>query len=410
MSNVKIEDARQLEFLWRNSGRALDGTQIKLEDALASPNASILMPKVISNIVKEALEPLTIGASLLQRINYTYGPTISFPAIGAMQAADIGEMGEYPERSPTMGGATVTANIGKCGLAVKVSEEMIMYSQFDVIGMLLRQAGRALARHKEVKIFNYIRAMGQPVFDNIAPTSSILGVCTGRDLSGGANGSLTMDDLFDGYAQVINQGFTPNTLLMHPLTWVMCVKDATLRAFVLNSGGGVFFASHTGNPAGRAPWEASSHGGLGMSGGQTITPGGNAAGETATPLEGYSQTITSAPVLPSYFNIPFRIIVSPFVRYDPRRKLSDIYMFDSAELGVMAVAHDVMTEEFEDPRTDIRKIKLKERYGIGILNEGKAIACLKNVHIVPNEIVLPASATIDVSGSVTAISPTASVL
>ena len=65
---------------------------------------------------------------------------------------------------------------------------------------------------------------------------------------------------------------------------------------------------------------------------------------------------------------------------------------------------------FDDPRVDIRKIKLRERYGIGILNEGKAIAVLKNVHVVPNEVVLPAQANISVSGSIAAIDPTASVL
>jgi len=407
---LKIEDAKQFEFLWRNNGKLEDGERIKLQDALSVPNAPMLMPKVISNIVKEAQEPLLVGTSLLQRINYSYGQTITFPAVGALVAADIAEGQEYPERSLQMGGATVTANIGKSGVAVKVTDEMIRYSQFDVIGMHLRAAGRALARHKEVKIFDFIRGLGVPVFDNLNPTSSIKGVCTGRNLSGAGNGSVTMDDLFDAYAQIITQGFFPNTLLMHPLTWVMFVKDATLRAFVLQNGGGTFFATWTGNPAARAPWDNSSQGGLGLSSGQTITPGGNAAGLTPSTLLEYPQNQQSGPVLPSYFNVPFRIIVSPFVYYDPRRKLTDIYMFDASELGVLIVDEEVMTEEFDDPRVDIRKIKLRERYGIGILNEGKAIATLKNVHVVPNEVVLPAQANIDISGSIAAIGATDNVL
>ena len=85
-------------------------------------------------------------------------------------------------------------------------------------------------------------------------------------------------------------------------------------------------------------------------------------------------------------------------------------MFDSSELGVLIVDEEVTTEEFDDPRVDIRKIKLRERYGLGILNEGKAIATLKNVHVVPNEITLPAQARIDVSGGIATISPTDSVL
>src|SRR3990167_2025987 len=414
---LEIKDAKQFEFLWKNYGRLENGERVKLEDALSVPNAPMLMPKVISNIVKEAIEPLLVGTSLLQRINYSYGQTITFPAVGAIQAADIAEGMEYPERSLQMGGATVTANIGKSGVAVKITEEMIRYSQFDVIGMHLPISGRALARHKEVKIFNYIRSLGVPVFDNVTPTSSLLGVTTGRDLAGAGNGSVTMDDLFDAYAQVITAGFFPDTLLLHPLTWTMFVKDATLRSFVLANGGGTFFASWTGNPASRAPWDASSQGGLGVSGGQTLNPGQTATGATAphglveSPLSAYPQTLNSAPQLPGYMNIPFRIIVSPFVPYDPRKKLSDIYMFDARELGVLIVDEDVTTEEFDDPRVDIRKIKLRERYGIGILNEGKAIAVMKNVHVVPNQVVLPAITTLDVANTtLAAIGPTDSVL
>ena len=408
--SFEIKDAKQLEFLWKNNGRLEDGTKIKIEDALAVPNAPLLMPKVISNIVKEAAEPLLVGTSLLQRINYSFGQTITFPAVGALVAADIAEGMEYPERSLQMGGSTVTATVGKSGVAVKITDEMIRYSQFDVIGMHLRAAGRALARHKEVKIFNYIRSMGVPVFDNVTPTKSLKGVTTGRDLSGSGNGSVTMDDVFDTYAQIITQGFTPNTLLMHPLTWTMFLKDATLRWFVLQNGGGSWFSSWTGQPAQRAPWDNSSQNGLGMSGGQNIIPPGAASGDQPSNLLQYPQTMNSGPQLPGYMNIPFRIIVSPFVPYDPRRKLTDIYMFDANELGVLIVDEEVTTEEFDDPRVDIRKIKLRERYGIGILNEGKAIAIMKNVHVVPNEIVLPARSIIDVSGSVATISPTANVL
>lgn len=405
----EIKDANEFRWMWEANGKQPDGSRIKLKDALSVPNAPLLFPKVISNIVKEAQEPLLVGTSLLTRINYSYGQTITFPAVGALVAADIAEGQEYPEKSLQMGGSTVTASIGKSGLAVKVTEEMVRYSQFDVIGMHLRAAGRALARHKEQKIFNYIRSMGATAFDNLYPTKSAFGVCTGRALDGSANGSVTMDNIFDAFAQVIHQGFMANTLLMHPLTWTMFIKDAQLRAFVQANGGGVFFATWTGNPAGQAPWANSSQGGLGMSPGQLITPGQTSTGEAAphggqgSPASAFPQTLTSAPVLPSYMNVPFRIIVSPYVHYDPRRKLTDIYMFDSSELGVHIVDEELTTEEWNDPKVDIMKIKLRERYGIGILNEGQGIAVLRNVKVVPNEVVLPAQANIDVSGSVAAI-------
>lgn len=395
-SNVK--DATSYEFVWRSGKDPVSGKKVNFKDALSVPDAPLLFPKVMSNIVREAAEPLLVGTSLLQRISYSYGQTITFPAVGALTAADIAEGQEYPEQRLAMGGATVTASIGKSGTAVKVTEEMIRYSQFDVLGMHLRAAGRALARHKEVKIFNLIKALGVCVFDNVKPTQSLKGVTTGRALDGSPNGSITMDDVFDCFAQVMTQGFMPDTLLMHPLTWVMFVKDPTLRAFALMNGGGTFFANWQGQVNQQYAANAS-QGGLGIGAGQNIAEGGNAAGLTATPLTGYNPQMNSAPNLPSYLGMSFRIIVSPFVPFDPRRKLSDIYMFDSSNLGALIVDEEVTTEEFTDPKVEMRKIKLRERYGLAVLNEGQAIATMKNIHVVPNEIVLPAQAHIDVASS-----------
>jgi len=407
---TRIEDAKYYQFIFQNNGVSPDGSaRMKIEDMIATQTASQWMPKVISNIVKESMEPILVGTRLLQRLNYSYGQVITFGAMGAMTAADIPEGGEFPERSVQPGGATVQATVGKSGLAVKFTDEMIRYSQFDVMGLHLREAGRALARHKELKIFNMIRNMGVKVFDNVSPTASIKGVTTGRDLTGSGNGSITMDDVFDTFAQVMVQGFVPDTLLMHPLTWIMFVKDPVLRTFAINSGGGTFFAGWTGNPN-QVSWMNSLRGGMAGGAGQNIVPGGNAAGLSATEVEGYHPQMDSAPVLPNYLGLPFRIIVSPFVYFDPRRMLTDIYVFDSNELGALVVDEEVRTDEWTDPRNDIRKVKLWERYGLAMFHEGQQAAVIKNVHVVPNEIVLPARTSIDVSGSVAAISPTASVL
>lgn len=405
-----VKDAAQYEYVWRTGKDPVSGGSVRITDALSVPDAPLLFPKVMSNVVREAAEPLLVGTSLLQRINYSYGQTITFPAVGALVAADIAEGQEYPEQRLTMGGATVTASIGKSGVAIKVTEEMIRYSQFDVLGMHLRAAGRALARHKEVKIFNMIKSLGVTVFDNANPARSLKGVTTGRALDGSPNGSVTMDDVFDCFAQVMTQGFMPDTLLMHPLTWVMFVKDPTLRAFALMNGGGTFFANWTGQVNQQYAANAS-QGGLGIGAGQNIAEGGNAAGLPASPLTAYHPQMNSGPVLPSFLGMSFRIIVSPFVPFDPRRKLTDIYMFDSRELGALIVDEEVTTEEFLDPKVEMRKVKLRERYGVAILNEGQGVAVMKNVHVVPNEIVLPAQTHIDVSSSTLGpISPTADVL
>src|SRR5690606_1026761 len=122
---------------------------------------------------------------------------------------------------------------------------------------------------------------------------------------------------------------------MHPLTWAMFVKDATLRHFVLMSGGGTFFANWSGSAQQNSL--GATQGGMGMSGGLNFTPAGNAAGLSPTALSALDPQQNSAPVLPGYFGINFQIIVSPYVPFDPRRLLTHIYIFDRSELGVLVV-------------------------------------------------------------------------
>ena len=391
-AELNIQDYKQLFSGGKLVARE---NQISLRDALATTTAPQFFPKVITEIVREAMEPLLVGTSLLRRVNYQNGQIITYPATGALVAQDIPEGGEYPETSPQRGGAIVThTHVQKSGLAVKITEEMVMNSQFDLIGWMLQQAGRALARHKEEKIFNYI-ASGCKIFDNVNPATSQKGVCTGRNLQGAGNGSVTMDDIFDCIGHIMLQGFMPNTILVHPLTWITWVKDPVLRTFALEAGGGTFFANWTGN-VNQQVWANALQGGMQGGAGQNIMAEGTTS---ATGVGEYNPQMNSAPVLPSYLGFPFRIVVSPFVWYDPRRQLTDIYIFDARELGALVVGEDVSVEEFTNPANDIRKIKIKERYGIMLLHEKQQIGVIKNAHIVPNEIVLPPQANIDVSGS-----------
>jgi len=398
MPELTLEDVQRYKYLFDHGQMPDSDDEVKMEDVLSTQTASQWLPKVITNIMMEAQEPLLVGTRLFTRINYKYGQIINFGAMGALIAGPIGEASEWPERSITTGGSSAQALIGKVGLALKFSEELLRYSQFDIIGMHIREGGRALARYKETKIFDTIRAFGTTVFDNKTPTNAVNGVTHGRGLDGQPNGSITMDDVFDAFKQVMLQGFTPNTMIMHPLTWFMFVKDPVLRRFALNSGGGTFFASWTGSPA-QTSWMSALRGGLAGGAGQHIIPGGNAASMTPSAATEYHPQMNSAPTLPSYLGIPFNIIVSPFAHYDPRTDLTDIIVCDATELGMIAVDEDPRTDEFKDPRNDILKIRLWERYGLAALHEGQHTAVIKNVKVIANEIVLPPQATIDVSGA-----------
>jgi hypothetical protein len=98
-TTYKLEDFQKYEYTWRHNGRSLeDPTRfIKLEDAIATTDAPVFLPQVIENIVKEAAEPLLVGASLLRRVEWKYGRVVTMPAVGAMTAFDIAEGEEYPD-------------------------------------------------------------------------------------------------------------------------------------------------------------------------------------------------------------------------------------------------------------------------------------------------------------------------
>jgi len=406
VNNGKVLDAyknklKQFQFIWNNSGMDVDGAEFKLQDMYSVPDAPILLPKVISTVVREAMEPMMIGTSLLQRINFSMGQTILLPAASALSVAelDIPEGGEYPEAKMTQGGAAMVANIGKSGIAVKISDEMVRYSQVDVINMHLRAASRALARHKEVKIFNMIGAEGLVYFDNANPVNSVLGVSHGRSFNGAANGSVTAEDLFDLWGHLLARGFSGDTMLVHPLTYTMFLKDPNMRAMFFNANTNVMFASWRGQAKGGNPWELAA-GGMSVGKIEDVQP------DTSVELRG--QSLDSAPILPGYLSSPMSIIVSPFVKYDPIKKLTDIMIFDRGELGVILVDEDPTTEEWADPARDIRKIKIRERYALGILNEGQAVALIKNAVNVDNMVTSQPAvpqiniAALDATGAATA--------
>ena len=74
--------------------------------------------------------------------------------------------------------------------------------------------------------------------------------------------------------------------------------------------------------------------------------------------------MTSAPVLPNYLGLPFRILVSPFVRFDPENRLTDILMFNSKNLGAIIEAEVPHVKSWEDGQYNILNMSIEESYGV----------------------------------------------
>ena len=329
-------------------------------DALATPDITMLMPRVVSQIVREAVEPQLTLTGLFRQIRHSAGTSITFPAVSAMAGvADLGEASEYPELIGPRFAGTVTVKMGKVGGSVRITEEVLRYSQWDVMTMLIQGAGRAMARHKEIKVSNQIADNAVISFNNNSEVgNSDNGHTTGRDINGLKNHTLRLDDLFQVYADLVNDGFIANTLLMNPMGWLIFARDPTLRAFGFANGGPLMRTAQ---------------------GSQGIDPSWDPNLGKRSSKTQLSYSSTQYVDVPSLFPVPLAIVVSPFINFNSTENETDLYMCDREEMGLMVVDEDIVTDQFDDPKRDIKMVKFRERYGLCILNEGAGVRAIKGV-------------------------------
>ena len=365
--------------------------RLNIEDTLMTPDATRFIPRVVQYIIREALEPnLLIVPNLFEEVRMEAGRMIEIGAIGAIHAAEIPEGTAYPERVPDLdGGDMVSVAVSKHGLKISVTGELIADSQWDVMNLWLRAAGRALARHKEKKALMLLNSMGTTVFNNdqsVATDLGVEGALTGRGIDGSANGTMTLHDIFDLYTFLVLRGFTPDTLLMHPLAWKVFMIDPEVREIVMRGATLATRRLPDGQPA---PGWVTGHNGLGLRTKATGSDGPNSAANThlmapsafVSTLNPLNATFSIAPQgLPS----PMTVLVSPHVPFTVSvtgvsKPGSSVIMVDSSNCGVLVTRDPVGTEEFDDPARDIRAMKIRERYGLALVEQGRSVAVAKNV-------------------------------
>ena len=419
MATIKLNDGMQLELpsnkraaakyladMIRNNGALPDSEERvswesfaavispKNRDAISASEITPFLQESMEILIREPVEPAMTITPLFTRVQAKgLNTQILAGAMGAVYAADVQESGTYPEVNFQMGGAVSTAYIGKSGIAASFTDEALRYSTFDIMAKNLELMGNAMIRHKEQKAVAFLKQLGTTLFDNLNPASSIYGVLTGRGLvddgAGGsklaANGSMTMENLMRAMSHMTEEGFTPNVLLMHPLFYYSFINDPVLRTMMLAHGGGSVFNPYTGDPSSRDPYSNGALGARGPSVGTKVvnprgthTAGGATAGQVTSVLE-RSQNMTSAPRLPSYFPFNLSIVVSPLCPYDPESETGDIFLLSSGNVGFHLVDEDATTVEWRDEGTETVKIKIRERYGFAVANEGQGVGVFRNV-------------------------------
>jgi len=318
----------------------IDGdNRVTIKEAFASPDAAALFPKVISRTLKEAAEPQLLVTPLLSTVRLGKGRSLEFPAVNAIQAAEIPEGQEYPEQALAFA-KQVEGKVSKKGVKLAFTEEVIADSLWDIVGLHVRAAGRAMARLKEQIALSRFKDAATIVFDN---DDSNYDSTTGRGIDGAANDTITWDDIVDMAAVLMAENHVPTDFILHPLMWSIFLKDSIFHA------------------------------------------GGSAAAVNTS--WGYRPQSKEG-ALNSTAPMGLNVIVSPFVSFTAKSgstaAKSDLFLIDRNEVGSLLVKDDMSTDQFDDPSRDIRQMKMKERYDIVMLGDGEGITVAKNVRLQRN--------------------------
>ncbi len=344
MKKNEKEQNEILSFIEKYRGLMMNGNtkqfgpteKVKdIKEALNSRDASIIMPKIMEGVLEEAAEPLYLGTKLFKTINMDRGNRMIFPAIGALRAYEMAEGQEYRDDhlDLRLKEKATEVDITKKGVMVPITEEMVDDSQWDVVGMHVEAAGRAMARLKEELIFKAMTKHGWTVFDNNKREKHPEAGTTGRDEYGNYNDTLAIEDFFDIVVALMHNEYTPTDALIHPLTWSVFVKNGLIDMFDQPvMGNDAQFSIDMDAANGRIP--------MGLN-----------------------------------------LLVSPFIPFDKVNKKFDMYVVDRNNIGVIVQKDEMSTDQFTDPYRDILNLKFRERYGIGILDEGKAVATAKNISL-----------------------------
>lgn len=318
--------------------------QLTIREAFSTPDAAILFPKVIQNVLEEAAEPKKVLTPLLSVVR-TDGRAVEFPAVGALRAAEVPEGQEYPDQSLVFE-RRLEGKVSKKGLKVPITEETIKDSQWDIVGLHLRAAGRAMQRLKEFIAQERFTDEAVMVLENdIVSSPAVFGMQGVASDGSTLNGSFSLLDIIDLAAELIADERNFTHLIMHPLAWVILAKDPVVRQFQIYGSREVYEARV---PSGRNLYDDDSF-------------------------------VRMFPWVPS-------IILSPYVKWDTDSydsPLTDVYAIDAEDIGTLLVREDQITERWDDPSRDIETLKLKERYDIVVYGE-KQIKLAEDVVVTRN--------------------------
>ncbi len=361
---ISAETLGVYESTVRNMMGDYENGRVKVRETLMSTDAIKLVPKIIEGQLREAAEPEYLATRFMQTINVDGQGSAVYvvPIVGEVTAHEVAEGGRYQEANvdfSTVENSALEVRVKKIGAKITVTEESINDSSWDILAINIRKMGRAMARYKEEWAMNNFSDNGHAIFNNSLRSQLPEAGTTGHDETGELNDTLSVEDFLDLVLAVMGQGFNPSDVIMHPLTWVIFARNSMI-------GNGLTYGAFGGSQV--HPWGATQG-----------TPG--FAGLAAD--QGPQKLIMRPEQVQNRLPVPITMNFSPFVKFDKVNKRFDMYVLDRNEVGVIVQKEGLSTDNWTDPERDIQLMKVKERYGIGITNNGRAIAVAQGIAVAP---------------------------
>lgn len=382
---MAVLDIKDFQDLVRNNGYVAS-ERFTIQDALATPNGPQALGQIYTEIVLQVIEAESLGLKLVRKIRHDdiIGESTSFKWIGAgnVPNVDRAESGEYPEFNIQLGkSAVVRAQFLKRGLVVKISQEDIKYSRWDIISEHITQAALALGRAKEKLIFSVFEKSGVVIFDNedTDATKSVKGMATGRDRLGNKIGALCYDDLVDMVAIMNANGYNPNVVLVHPLSLPIFQKDPILRHIGFVSGNPSAYLN--ANKVAPNPYSNSTI--------NTWREQQRAAGGNGQQLSDFEKGVlsTQTPDLPEFHPLSgLTILASNLVPFNSTSRTTSIILLDTSATAILNEQEPLTVDEWPEESREIIAVRIKEAYSVDVIDEGRGIGVAKNIPLVANEI------------------------
>ena len=342
----------------------LSDKHFSIKETIMTTDVVDLVPRIIESKMIEAEDTQSVISPFFTKVQAgnTNG-TVVVPIIGELQAHEVAEGGAYNDEAVeinTLEYNSIEVRPKKIGLKVTLSEEVIMDSYWDIMEANLSRIGGAMARYKDEWCAREFSEHGHVVFDNALAAQNPDAATTGLGEDSLPNNTLSVEDFMSMCLALMANDKTPTDVIMHPLCWLVFARNAMV-------GQGLTF---------------------GAMGAMNVNPFGTTQGTGG--FAGLSNNMGPQQFVlnesQARFNLPMpiNVILSPRVKFDKQNKTFDMYVIDRNNIGAIVQREDLSVEKWTNPGIDVRIIKAKERYGIGIMDNGKGIAVAKNISAMPS--------------------------